>query len=66
MNWSVTTGLLSKVTTENGLGDSTMAYTTAVVPGGLWQKDRREVGQFLCVKDTSLVYDIYVQAGLLM
>lgn len=40
MDWSVkTTGLLSKVTTENGLGHSTMAYTTAVLPGGLWQKE---------------------------
>lgn len=42
-----------------------MAYTTAVLPGGLGQKGMREMDQFLCVKDTSSVRDICVQTGLL-
>lgn len=48
-----TTGHLSKVSAENGLGYSTMAYTIEVLPGGIRQKDRRAVDyQLLDVKDT--------------
>lgn len=52
MDWSERQqGFWQKVTTENGLGRCTMAYTTAVLPGGLRQKDRRELDyQFLYVK----------------
>lgn len=56
---------MSKVTEENGLGHSAMAYTIAVLPGGLGQKDMREMDQFQYVKDTSSVCDICVQTGLL-
>lgn len=50
---------------ENGLGHSAMAYTTAVLPGGLGQKDMGEMDQFLYEKDTSSACDICVKTGLL-
>lgn len=53
------------MTTENSLGHSGMAYTTAVVSGGFGQKDMREMDQFLYEKDASSVCDICVQTGLL-
>lgn len=53
------------MTTEDGLGHSAMAYTTAVLPGGFGQKDVREVDQFLYEKDTSSVCGIFVKMGLL-
>lgn len=49
---------------ENGLGHSAMAYTTAVLPGGLGQKDMGEMDQFLYEKDTSSACDICVKTGL--